>query len=334
MEKQDVEKLGFNYYQTDYRFVARWKDGSWNNGELSNNPNVVLNESACVFQYAQTVFEGLKAYKTKNGHIVCFRPDLNADRMIDSCERMIMPPFPKEAFLKAVDEVVLANEAFIPEYGSGGALYLRPFMMGISPALGVRPAVEYEFRLFASPVGSYFKGGVKPLHVKISDYDRAAPHGTGHIKAGLNYALSMYPYKIAHDEGFDENIYLDSATRTYIEETGGANILFVTHDNKIITPKSDTILPSITKRSILAVAKDYLGIEVIERPVRFDELDTFKECGLCGTAAVISPIGAIYDGTKDITFESTDVLMKIRELLTGIQQEDIEGPEGWVRIIK
>lgn len=338
MEKYDFSKLDFNYHKTDYRFIATYADGKWSEGYLSDNPNVIINEAACVFQYAQTVFEGMKAYKRKDGKIVCFRPDLNADRMADSCQRMIMPVFPKEKFLKAIDEVILANKEFIPEYGTGASLYLRPFMIGTTPALGVRPAKEFEFRIVASPVGPYFKGGIRPLHIKISDYDRAAPKGTGHIKAGLNYALSMYPYQIAHDEGYDENLYLDSATRTYIEETGGANIIFITKDGKkLVTPKSDTILPSITRRSIVEIGKKVLGLEIEERPIRLDEISDFAECGLCGTAAVISPIGMIFDGEKDVVYGDgktiTPTLARIREILTGIQLGDVEAPEGWIRVI-
>ena len=213
-----------------------------------------MSECACVLQYAQTCFEGLKAYTTADGKIVCFRPDLNAQRMADSCRRMKMPVLPEEQFVDAVVQTVRANAQWVPPYGSGASLYLRPFMFGINPVIGVKPATEVQFRIFATPVGHYFKGGIKPLTLRISDFDRAAPRGTGHIKAGLNYAMSLYAIVDAHEQGYDENVYLDSATRTYIEETGGANILFVTKDGKVITPKSDTILPSITRRSLMQVA--------------------------------------------------------------------------------
>ena len=264
MEKKNIDwsSLGFGYIPTDARYVANYKDGAWDAGGLTEKATIEMSECAGVLQYAQTCFEGLKAYTTADGKIVCFRPDLNAARMADSCRRMKMPVFPEERFVEAIVETVRANKQWVPPYGSGATLYLRPFMFGINPVIGVKPATEYQFRVFATPVGPYFKGGIKPLTLRISDLDRAAPKGTGHIKAGLNYAMSLYNIVDAHEQGYDENVYVDSATRTHIEETGGANIIFVTKDGKLVTPKSETILPSITRRSLLQVAKDYLGMEV------------------------------------------------------------------------
>ncbi|MDO4514862.1 MAG: branched-chain amino acid aminotransferase, partial [Lachnospiraceae bacterium] len=301
MEKKDIDwgNLGFGYVPTDKRFVANYKDGAWDEGALVSDSTITISECAGVLQYAQTCFEGLKAYTTEDGHIVTFRPDLNAERMIDSCKRLQMPVFPKEKFIEAVEQVVAANAAYVPPYGSGATLYIRPFMFGSGPVIGVKPATEYQFRMFTTPVGPYFKGGAKPITIRVSDFDRAAPHGTGHIKAGLNYAMSLYAIVDAHEQGFDENMYLDAATRTYVEETGGANFLFVTKDGKVVTPKSDSILPSITRRSLMIVAKEYLGLEVEERPVPFAEVAEFAECGLCGTAAVISPVGKIVDHGKE-----------------------------------
>ncbi len=340
MEKKDVNwsSLGFSYIPVDYRFVAHWKDGKWDEGHITSDSTVTISESAGVLQYAQTCFEGLKVYTTKDGSIVAFRPDMNARRMQDSAERLIMPKVPEEMFLRALDEVVKANAAWVPPYGSGATLYIRPFLFGSGPVIGVAPAPEYEFRLFATPVGPYFKGGIKPLRIMVSDYDRAAPHGTGHIKAGLNYAMSLYPIEHAHKAGFSENMYLDAATRTYVEETGGANFLFVKKDGNLVTPKSGTILPSITRRSLVQVAKDYLGLDVEERPVTFDEVKDFSEVGLCGTAAVISPVGSItYNGGEIKVPSGMDemgpVLTKLRETLTGIQMGDIKAPEGWIRKI-
>lgn len=340
MEKKDINwsSLGFGYMPTDYRFVAHWKDGKWDEGEIITDPTVHISECAGVLQYAQTCFEGLKVYTTKDGSIVAFRPDQNAKRMQDSAKRLIIPEVSEEMFLRALDEVVKANAAWVPPYGSGASLYIRPFVYGSGPVIGVAPAPEYEFRLIATPVGPYFKGGVKPIRIRVSDYDRAAPHGTGHIKAGLNYAMSLYPIVEAHEEGFAENMYLDAATRTYVEETGGANFIFITKDGKLVTPKSDSILPSITRRSILQVAKDYLGMETEERPVRFDEVKDFVEIGLCGTAAVISPVGSITRKDGEILVPSGmdgmgPVLTKIRETLTGMQMCDLPAPEGWVRKI-
>jgi len=289
-------------------------------------------------QYAQTCFEGLKAYTTKDGRIVTFRPDLNASRMEDSAKRLEMPVFPAERFVDAVVKTVKANAAYVPPYGSGATLYVRPYMFGSNPVIGVKPADEYQFRILVTPVGPYFKNGVKPLTLRVSDFDRAAPNGTGHIKAGLNYAMSLHAYITAHKEGFDENMFLDPATRTKVEETGGANFIFVTKDNKIVTPKSNSILPSITRRSLSHVAKEYLGMEVEEREVFFDEIKNFAECGLCGTAAVISPVGKVVNHGAEICFpsgmsEMGTVTKKLYDTLTGIQMGRIKAPEGWIKVI-
>lgn len=341
MEKKNIDwaNLGFGYMETDKRFVSNFKDGKWDDGVLTEDSKVVINECAGVLQYAQTIFEGLKAYTTEDGRIVCFRPDLNASRLADSARRLEMPVFPEDRFVEAVVDTVKANIGYVPPYGSGATLYIRPYMFGSNPVIGVKPADEYQFRIFCTPVGPYFKGGAKPITIKVSDFDRAAPHGTGHIKAGLNYAMSLHAIVTAHQEGFDENMYLDAATRTKVEETGGANFLFVTKDGKIVTPKSGSILPSITRRSLMVVAKDILGLEVEEREVYFDEVKDFAECGLCGTAAVISPVGKIYDHGKEICFPSGmedmgPVTKKLYDTLTGIQMGRIEGPEGWIKVIE
>ena len=341
MEKKNIDwaNLGFGYVNTDYRFVSNFKNGAWEEGALTEDPMVTINECAGVLQYAQTVFEGMKAYTTEDGRIVTFRPDLNAERMEASAKRLEMPVFPKERFVDAVIQTVKANAAYVPPYGSGATLYIRPYQFGTNPVIGVKPADEYQFRVFTTPVGPYFKGGVKPLTIRVSDFDRAAPRGTGHIKAGLNYAMSMHAIVDAHNQGFDENMYLDPQTRTKVEETGGANFLFVTKDGKVVTPKSDSILPSITRRSLIQVAKDYLGLEAEEREVYLDEVADFAECGLCGTAAVISPVGKIVDHGKEICFpsgmtEMGPVTKKLYETLTGIQMGRIEAPEGWIQVIE
>ncbi len=341
MAKKDIDwgSLGFGYIKTDKRYVSEFKDGAWDEGVLSDDNNIVLNECACVLQYAQTCFEGLKAYTTEKGNIVVFRPDLNAERMAASAKRLEMPVFPEDKFVEAVVKTVEANEDFVPPYGSGATLYLRPFMFGTNPVIGVKPADEFQFRILATPVGPYFKGGVKPLTIRVSDFDRAAPNGTGHVKAGLNYAMSLHAIVDAHNKGFDENMYLDAATHTYVEETGGANFIFVTKDNKIVTPKSDSILPSITRRSLMIVAKDYLGLEVEERPIALEEVYDMAECGLCGTAAVISPVGKIVDHGKEICLpsgmtEMGPVTKKLYDTLTGIQMGRLQAPEGWIKVIK
>ena len=316
MDKKNIDwaNLGFGYVQTDKRFVSNFKDGKWDEGTLTEDPNVVLNECAGVLQYAQTVFEGMKAYRTEDGRVVCFRPDLNASRMADSAKRLEMPPFPEDRFVQAIVDTVKANIDYVPPYGSGATLYIRPYMFGSNPVIGVKPADEYQFRILTTPVSPYFK-------------------------AGLNYAMSLHAIVTAHKEGFDENMYLDAATRTKVEETGGANFIFVTKDGKVVTPKSNSILPSITRRSLMVVAKDILGLEAEEREVYFDEVKDFAECGLCGTAAVISPVGKINDHGKEICFPSGmekmgPVIQKLYDTLTGIQMGRIEGPEGWLKVIE
>ena len=340
MEKKNIDwgNLGFGYMPTEQRYVANFKDGAWDNGALTTDATITMSECACVLQYAQTVFEGLKAYTTEDGKIVTFRPDLNAERLEQSASRLEMPVFPKEQFIDAVDQVVRANAAYVPPYGSGATLYIRPFMFGINAVIGVKPATEYQFRMFCTPVGPYFKGGAKPITIRVSDLDRAAPHGTGNIKAGLNYAMSLHTLMDAHRAGFDENMFLDPATHTKVEETGGANFLFITKDGKVVTPKSNSILPSITRRSLVYVAREYLGLEVEEREVLFEEVKDFAECGLCGTAAVISPVGRINDHGKEITFpsgmeEMRPTIKKLYDALTGIQMGRLEAPAGWIHEI-
>ena len=335
----DWNNLGFGYVKTDYRYVSNYKDGSWDEGTLTTDDQITMSECACVLQYAQTCFEGLKAYTTANGDIVVFRPDLNAERLQSSCAGLEIPVVPKEKFLDAIHQVVKANKDFVPPYGTGATLYIRPYVFGKNAVIGVKPADEYEFRVFVTPVGPYFKGGVKPITIRVSDVDRAAPRGTGNIKAGLNYAMSLHNIVDAHNKGFDENMYLDPQTRTKVEETGGANFLFVTKDGTVVTPKSNSILPSITRRSLLYVAQHYCGLKVEEREVYFDEVKDFAEWGLCGTAAVISPVGKIVDHGKEILFpsgmeEMGPVISKLRETLTGIQMGTIEAPEGWIQVIK
>ena len=341
MEKKNLDwsNLGFGYMKTDKRFVANFKDGAWDDGVITEDDKVVISECAGVLQYAQTCFEGMKAYTTQDGHVVIFRPDMNAERMANSCRRLEMPVYPEDKFVEAVAKTVKANDAWVPPFGSGASLYIRPYMFGSNPVIGVKPADEYQFRILVTPVGPYFKGGAKPLTIKVSDFDRAAPHGTGHIKAGLNYAMSLHAIVTAHEEGYAENMYLDPATRTKVEETGGANFIFVTKDGKVVTPKSDSILPSITRRSLIHVAKEYLGLEVEERVVLFDEVKDFAECGLCGTAAVISPVGKIVNHGEEICLPSGmekmgPTIQKLYDTLTGIQMGKIEAPKGWIYTVE
>lgn len=275
-KESGLGKSRIRLYDNRLPLCGKLQNGAWDKGGLTDDPTVTLNECAGIFHYCQEIFEGLKAYTTEDGHIVTFRPDLNAVRMMDSAKRLEMPPFPAERFLEAVEEVVKANAAWVPPYGSGASLYVRPYMFASSPVIGVKPADEYQFRILVTPVGPYFKGGVHPLTICVSDFDRAAPHGTGHIKAGLNYAMSLHAYVTAHQNGYDENMFLDPATRTYVEETGGANFIFIDKEGTLVIPKSDSILPSVTRRSIAVVAKDILGMKVEERPVKLAELSDLQ----------------------------------------------------------
>lgn len=330
----DWNSLGFNYIKTDFRFIARWKDGKWDEGSLVEDNMLRISEASTALHYGQQCFEGLKAYRTKAGKVQLFRPDMNAKRMQSSCRRVLMPEVPEELFVKACKKVVKANERFIPPYGTGGTFYLRPMVIGVGDTIGVKPAPEYIFCVFGIPVGAYFKGGMAPVNMEVAKFDRAAPYGTGAVKVGGNYAGSLYPHEEAAARGFADCVYLDPATHTKIEEAGAANFFGITKDKKFVTPTSPSILPSITKISLLHIAKDNLGMVVEERDVFIDKLDEFVEAGACGTAAVISPIGGIeHNGKLHVFFSETEVGPVTRELyntLVGIQFGDIDAPEGWV----
>ena len=331
-------KLGFSYIKTDYRYISYWKEGSWDNGKLTSDNTLTISEGSPCLHYGQQCFEGLKAYTTKEGKIQLFRPDQNAKRMIKSCKRLFMPEVPEEKFIDACIQVVKANEAWVPPYGTGATLYLRPLVIGVGDNIGVRPASEYIFTVFCMPVGPYFKGGLTPLNFSVSDYDRAAPQGTGAAKVGGNYAASLLPHEHAREEGYADCIYLDPATHTKIEEVGAANFFGITKDNRFVTPISDSILPSITKYSLLHVAKEYLELETEERDIYIDKLDELAEAGACGTAAVISPIGSItYKGKKHVFHSLTEVgpvTKKLYDTLVGIQFGDVKAPEGWIVEVK
>lgn len=341
MNKQvdiDWSKLGFGYYKTDLRYVSMWKDGSWDNGNLVEDNMISISEASTALHYGQQCFEGLKAYRTKNGDIQLFRPDENGKRLNRSCRRVLMPEVPLDKFIDACMQVVKANEHFVPPYGTGASLYLRPYVIGVGHNLGVRPAPEFMFGIFCVPVGAYFKGGMQPVNFTIADMDRAAPNGTGAAKVGGNYAGSLLPHEDAVKKGFADCIYLDPATHTKIEEVGAANFFGITKDNKFVTPKSPSILPSITKYSLMYLAENYLGMTVEERDCRVDALDEFVEAGACGTAAVISPIGGIdVAGSLHVFYSQTEVgpvTRKLYDTLTGIQVGDVEAPEGWVYKVK
>ncbi|MNM44768.1 branched-chain amino acid aminotransferase [Clostridium intestinale] len=340
MTKVDIDwsNLGFSYLKTDFRFISNWKDGKWDEGNLVEDNMLKVSEASTALHYGQQCFEGLKAYRTKDGEIQLFRPDQNALRLNRSCRRLLMPEVPVETFIDACMQVVKANEAYVPPYGTGATLYLRPFVIGVGDNIGVKAAPEYIFCVFCLPVGPYFKGGMTPVNFMVSDYDRAAPYGTGGAKVGGNYASSLYPHEVAAKKGYADCIYLDPATHTKIEEVGSANFFGITKDDKFVTPVSPSILPSITKYSLLHVAKEYLGLETEERDVLIDNLDEFKEAGACGTAAVITPIGGIdYNDKLHVFYSETEVgpvTKKLYETLCGIQVGDIDAPEGWIYKVK
>ena len=302
-----MNTLGFSYIKTDFRYISTWKDGKWDEGKLVEDNRLCISEGSAALHYGQQCFEGLKAYRTKDGKIQLFRPDQNAKRMQASCRRLLMPEVPVEKFIDACVQVVKANQHYVPPYGTGATLYLRPLVIGVGDSIGVKPAPEYIFCVFCTPVGAYFKGGMKPVNFTVSEYDRAAPQGTGAAKVGGNYAGSLLPHELAVKKGFADCIYLDPATHTKIEEVGAANFFGITKDNKFVTPKSPSILPSITKYSLLQVAKDYLNMEAEERDVYIDKLDEFAEAGACGTAAVITPIGGIEYKGKLHVFKRNEV---------------------------
>ncbi|SHI70384.1 branched-chain amino acid aminotransferase [Clostridium cavendishii DSM 21758] len=330
----DWENLGFSYIKTDLRYVSVWKDGKWDDGVLTEDNLLHISEASTALHYGQQCFEGLKAYRRKDGIVQLFRPDQNANRMNNSCKRLLMPEIPVEKFIDACKQVVKANDHFVPPYGTGATLYLRPFVIGVGDNIGVKPAPEYIFCVFCVPVGPYFKGGMKPVNFTIADYDRAAPHGTGAQKVGGNYAASLYPHELAVKRGFADCIYLDPATHSKIEEVGAANFFGITHNNEFITPNSPSILPSITKYSLLYLAKEYLKLDVYERDVLIDNIDEFKEAGACGTAAVITPIGGIEYKEKLHVFHSETevgpITKKLYDTLYGIQLGDVEAPQGWI----
>lgn len=341
MSKVNIDwgNLGFDYMKTDFRYISVWENGKWDNGKLVEDNKLIIEEGAPALHYGQQCFEGLKAYRTKSGEIQLFRPNKNAKRMNDSCNRLLMPEIPEEKFIDACIQVVKANENFVPPYGTGATLYLRPFMIGVGDNIGLKPANKFIFSVFCIPVGPYFKGGMKPVNFMVSDYDRAAPNGTGAQKVGGNYAGSLIAQKKAKELGFADAIFLDPATHTKIEEVGSANFFGITKDNKFITPLSPSILPSVTKYSLLEIARDYFDMEVIEGDVFIDKLDIFSEAGACGTAAVITPIGGIfYNNNLHVFYSETEVgpvTQKLYDTLVGIQFGDIESKhEDWIIKIK
>lgn len=334
----DWKNLGFNILKTDYNIRSFFRDGKWGELEVSSEDTFPMHIGATCLHYGQESFEGLKAYTGADGKIRLFRHDENAKRMIQSARGVLMAEVPEELFMEAVEKVVMLNKRFIPPHGSGASLYIRPLLIGTGPEVGVRPSSEYTFLIFVMPVGPYFKTGFKPLDMMICrDHDRAAPQGTGHLKVGGNYAASMRSIQDAHDKGFATAMYLDAKEKKYIDECGPANF-FGIRNNTYVTPKSQSILPSITNKSLQTLAESF-GMKVEVRPVPLEELADFEETGACGTAAVITPIHRIVDPVKDLTYtfgnadDPGPVTSRLYKTLVGIQTGDLEDPFGWTKIL-
>lgn len=336
--KKDLNwsELGFHYLKTDYRYVSYYHDGKWDDGQLITDNNLPINESSACLQQAQGCIEGMKAFPTKNGGVQLFRPDMNALRMQESCERILMPTFPVDRFIDACKQVVRANEAYIPPYGTGATLYLRPFIIGVGEHMGgANPSDDYLFCVFATPVSSYYQGGMKPVNYITSEsFDRAAPLGTGHAKVIGNYAAALLPHRLAVQAGFADCVYLDALTHTKIDEVGTANFIAVTKDGRIVAPNAPTALRSITKMSLLYLAEHRLGMTVSEEDIYIDRLDQYSEAAVCGTAAAVIPVAGIqHKGNMHKFYDDVKigpVTQKLYDLYTGIQFGDIEAPEGWI----
>ncbi|KRL05905.1 branched-chain amino acid aminotransferase [Liquorilactobacillus oeni] len=333
VEELDWSNLGFKYRNLPYSYHEEFKDGKWQNGGLTTESTLTVSEAAEDLHYGQEVFEGLKAYRRKDGGINLFRPDMNAKRLANSAKRLLMEPYPEDKFVEAVKAVVKANQEFVPPYGTGGSLYIRPFMIGTQPVVGVAPSEEYQFHIYATPVGAYIKG-LNPMPYVVSDYDRAAYGGTGQAKTAGNYASSLLPSILAKKAGFADCLYLDPREHKYVDEFGGANFYGITKDGQFVTPKSNSILPSITKKSLLEIAEQ-LGLNPKETQIEADQLDELSEAGAMGTAAVISPVGSLtYKGKKHVFFSETKagpVTKKLYEALVEIQLGDRPAPKGWVQ---
>ena len=338
MESIDWGNLPFGYFKTDYNVRCYWKNGEWGKLEISSSEYVNLHMAATCLHYGQEAFEGMKAFRGKDDKIRLFRWEENAKRMQNSADGIMMAKVPEELFIEAITTVVKLNEKYIPPYGTGASLYVRPLLIGSGPQVGVKPAEEYMFMIFVGPVGPYFKEGFKPVNIQlVRDYDRAAPQGTGHIKVGGNYAASLQPAIRAKKDGFASILFLDAKENKQIDEAGPANF-FGIKNNTYITPKSPTILPSITNKSLEQIAID-LGLKVERRPVPIEELETFDEAGACGTAAIISPIGKIVDQKTAKVYEYTKdvagpISTKLYETLRGIQEGVLPDTHNWNHIIE
>jgi branched-chain amino acid aminotransferase len=329
---------GFSYVKTPYNYISYFKDGNWDEGIFRTDDTITIAATSTSLHYGQQAFEGLKAYRRKDGNINLFRVLDNAKRFQDSCERMMMPKIPLDVFVEAVKKTVLANHEYVPPYGSNATLYIRPFMIGVGNNLGLRPAATYIFSVIVSPVEGYFEGPVKPVDMVTSTMDRAAPYGTGHVKVGGNYAASLYAQVKARNEGYVDTIFLDPKTHTKIEEVGAANFFAITHQKAYITPKSPSILNSITNRSLRYIARHILNLDVEETDIFIDKLDHIDEAGACGTAAIVTPIGTIMHNDHLHQFrchkEMGPISKQLLDIITGIQLGDIQDPSNWITILK
>ena len=333
----DWGDLGFDYIKTDFRYSALYENGEWSAGSLISDEQIVIHEGAPSLHYAQQCFEGMKAQTTADGSVCLFRPALNWERMNATDPRLLIPPVPEELFLHAIEETIRANYPWIPPYGSGAALYVRPMLIGVGENLGLKPAEKYEFRVFVSPVGPYYKNsGMAVISLAVSKFDRAAPNGTGKYKAGANYAGGLLATLNAQDLGANEALYLDSAQNRYIDEAGSANIVIFTKDQKLITPSSEAILPSITRRSVMELAESELSLSTEARPIELRaEFANFQEMAACGTAAVIAPVGKVwFDNDWRTVFQDGEsvgpIMSELYELLVGIQRGEKEDKFGWL----
>jgi branched-chain amino acid aminotransferase len=333
MKKIEWSKLGFGFSDTNCHIRYIWKNGAWDKGELVKSPYITMHIGAGCLHYGQECFEGLKVFRQKSGKLIAFRPRENAQRMIRTAKKTVMPPFPEELFIEALKRVVKANEEFVPPYGTGGSMYVRPLLIGTGPQIGVAPSAEYTFLMMVMPVGAYYKGGIKPVRAIIYDeYDRAAPQGMGDVKVGGNYAASLFAHERAKSEGYPVELYLDSKTHTNVEEFATSNFIGIKKDGTYVTPDSKSVLPSVTNKTLQQIAKD-LGMKVEVRPVPYTDLKDFGEIAACGTAVVVTPVCEIDRGKDVIKIGSPakcgPVMQKLHDTVQGIQYGEIADTHDW-----
>ncbi|MDT8389247.1 MAG: branched-chain amino acid aminotransferase [Lentisphaeria bacterium] len=330
----DWENLGFSHRDTHCHIRYTFKDGQWDAGQLVKDPHISVHIAATALHYGQAAFEGLKVFERRDGSLAAFRPGDNAQRLEDTAKRVCMAPVPKDMFVDGITRVVQANADFVPPYGTGGALYVRPLLFGSGPRIGIQPAAEYTFIILVLPVGNYYKGGLQPVRAVILDnYDRAAPQGVGHVKVAGNYAASLEPHHVAAEMGFPIELYLDAKEHRYVDEFGTSNFVAITHDNTFVTAKSHSVLPSITNRSLQTIARD-MGMAVEIRPIEYSEIGHFAEVAACGTAVVITPVNEIVRGDETIRVGPADgcgpVFQKLYDQVRAIQQGDVDDTHDWM----